>query len=86
MTVAVSATAGFDRALAAERRLAPIVRLVDALCALAGPENAMCSGCVWTGIVKPLVSPLVGWKRGYLEDGAKDPEPGESRWRAVNLA
>ncbi len=75
MTARVTDTAGFDRALAADRRLEPIVRLVDALCALAGPEHAMCAGCVWEGIVKPLVSPLVGWERGYIEDEAKDPEP-----------
>jgi hypothetical protein len=66
---------GFDRALAAERRLEPIVRLVDAFCALVGPEHAMCSGCIWDTILKPLVVPLVGWERGYIEDEAKDPEP-----------
>jgi hypothetical protein len=68
--------ASYDRALAAEPRLRPIVRIVDALCALVGPDHQMCSGCIWTGIVKPLVTPLVGWERGYAPDEAKDPEPG----------
>lgn len=75
VTRTVTAKAGFDRALAADRRLEPIVRLVDALCALVGPEDEMCAGCVWEGIVKPLVTPLVGWERGYIEEEAKDPDP-----------
>jgi hypothetical protein len=70
----------FDRALAADRRLRPIVRIVDALCALVGAEDEMCAGCIWTGIVKPLVTPLLGWGRGYAPTEATDPDPGESSW------
>jgi hypothetical protein len=65
-------TTGFQRALDAEPRLRPMVRLVDALCALVRPTDRMCSGCVWESIVKPLVVPLVGWGGGYMPEQATD--------------
>ena len=85
MTGTVGTEAGFGRAVAAERRLEPIVRLVDALCALVGPEHEMCAGCVWTAIVKPMCRPLVGWERGYHDEEAKDPDSGEPRWQTVDI-
>jgi hypothetical protein len=55
---------GYTRALDAEPRLQPIVAMVDALCALAGPDTRICSACAWEHIVKPLCMPLIGWERG----------------------
>lgn len=67
----------YERALAAEPRLAAIVTAVDALAELARPADVMCAGCVWDGIVKPLATPLIGWERGYPPAAAKDPSPGD---------
>jgi hypothetical protein len=40
-TYNAAAGSGYDRAQAAEPRLSPIVRIVDALCALVGPDHEM---------------------------------------------
>jgi hypothetical protein len=66
--------AAYERALQAEPDLAAVVRVVDALCALVRPSDLLCHGCVWETIVKPLVSPLVGWRRGYPPEVAADPD------------
>jgi hypothetical protein len=65
-------TTAFQRALDAEPQLRPVVRLVDALCALVRPTDRMCSGCVWESILKLLVEPWVGWERGYMPEQATD--------------
>jgi hypothetical protein len=77
---------GYDRALQAEPQLQPIVRLVDALIALRRPSDRLCVGCVWELIVKPMVSPLIGWGRGYPLEQAQDPEPNGSRRLRVTRA
>ena len=72
-TQSVTRAADYERAVAAERRLRPVVAIVDALVELVRPEDRMCSSCVWQKIVKPLIRPLVGWERGYPPEQAKDP-------------
>lgn len=62
----------FERAIAAEPRLRTVVTLVDALIELTRPDDTLCGSCVWEDIVKPLVSPLIGWERGYPPAVAKD--------------
>ena len=42
---------------------------------MVGPDHEMCAGCIWERMVKPLVSPLLGWERGHPVGEAKDPEP-----------
>jgi hypothetical protein len=66
----------YQRALAAEPQLQPVVRLVDALCALVRPTDRCCAGCVWELTLKPLVTPLVGWGRGKMPEQAIDDPPG----------
>jgi hypothetical protein len=65
----------YQRALAAEPRLRPVEALVDALCTLRRPTDRLCAGCVWEQIVKPLVSPYLGWGRAYAPRPARDPDP-----------
>ena len=74
---------GYERALAAEPSLRPIVAVVDALCAFVRPDDRMCAGCVWGRIVKPLTTPLIGWSRGYPPEDAPDVRP--DSWEPVNL-
>lgn len=64
MTATTTNTADMARALEAEPDLEALDRLVDALCALVRPDDRLCAGCTWEGIVKPLASALVGWERG----------------------
>jgi hypothetical protein len=43
--------------------------------------------CTWESIIKPLVSPLIGYGRGYPPKQAKDPEPpGERRLMATRAS
>ncbi len=74
-TEALQETTAYERALQAEPKLAAVVRVVDALCVLVRPTDRLCHGCVWETIVKPLVSPLIGWGRGYPSKPASDPDP-----------
>lgn len=67
----------YHRALAAEPMLRTIERMVDAFVALAPSrqsKKAMCYGCLWGGVLKPLVRPYVGWDRAYPRKQAKNPE------------
>lgn len=68
--------AAYDRALAAEPGLRAAVDVVDALTALVRPGDELCFGCVWETIVKPTVTPHVGWSRGHVPEQAADPDPG----------
>lgn len=36
-------------------------------------------------MIKPLISPLIGWGRGYPPKSAKDPRPEGVSWEIVNL-
>jgi hypothetical protein len=63
MTTTHAPSRSYDRALEAEPGLRALDALVDALCALVRPSDALCHGCVWERIVKPLALPLVGWAR-----------------------
>lgn len=68
----------FDRALAAEPRLRAVDRMVRLIAAQAPTRRSgkpQCAACVWTGILKPLVTPLVGWARGETRQ-ASDQPPG----------
>jgi hypothetical protein len=76
----------YDRAVQAEPQLRPIVRLVEALVDLRRPSDRLCAGCVWETIVKPLVSPLVGWGRGYPPEQAKDRDSWQPRRLRVTRA
>lgn len=65
----------YDRALAAEPALRAAVAVVDALSALRRPSDRLCANCAWEDIVKPIVTPLIGWERGYHPEPAADPRP-----------
>lgn len=65
-TATPPAADAYARTLDAEPALRAVDRLVDALCALVRPTDALCHACVWDEIVKPLVTPLVGWERGVV--------------------
>jgi hypothetical protein len=67
--------AAYERVLAAEPRLRKVVRVVDALIQFVRPTDEMCYGCLWTGMIKPLTSPWLGYGRGYVPESAKDPDP-----------
>lgn len=71
----------YKRALAAERRLVAVDQAVAALCEFVRPTDEMCYGCTWESIVKPLVTPLVGWGRGYPPKNAKDPQKPLTDWK-----
>jgi hypothetical protein len=76
----------YDKALAAERQLQPIARMVEAFAALApAPRSrkSMCAGCIWDLILKPLVRPILGWDRGYPPEQAPA-EPRDS-WQPMDL-
>lgn len=72
----MSTTDRYQRALAAEPNLRIAVSVVDALTALVRPDDRLCASCVWELILKPLVSPLIGWERGYPPLSAADPTSG----------
>lgn len=78
------AMAAYERALTAEPDLRAVVRAVDALLALVRPSDQLCHGCVWTTIVKPMCTPLIGSDRGHLPGQAADPDP-DGHLRAVDL-
>lgn len=65
-------TSDYQRALDAEPQLGTAVLAVNALCALAGPENSMCSGCAWELIIKPICLPYIGHCRGVPLTQATD--------------
>src|SRR5215204_6174174 len=69
--------ADYLRAIAVEPGLRAVVRAVDALISMTGPTDQLCSGCVWSEIIKPICTPLIGEGRGYPPEQAQDPgEPG----------
>ena len=78
--------ADYHRALNAEPRLQPAVALVDALTVLVRPSDRVCAGCVWTGILKPMVSRLIGYGRGYPPKVAPNPRFGPRRLVVVSMA
>lgn len=65
-------TTDFDRAVSLEPGLRAAVALVDTLCEFVQPDDQMCTGCVWETILKPLVSPLIGWSRGEKMKARED--------------
>lgn len=75
----------YARALDAEPQLAAIEALVNVLCATAPTDQPFCCGCIWETILKPLVTPLVGWDRGYPPEQAEDPDPGKRSWQPIDL-
>jgi hypothetical protein len=82
-------TAAFRRALDAEPQLQALDLMVNALVALAPTKASgrpMCHACIWEMILKPLVSPWVGWERGYLPDQAEEPRPEGEQLRGRSLA
>src|SRR5215211_115886 len=52
--------ADYLRAIAVEPGLRAVVRAVDALISMTGPTDQLCSGCVWSEIIKPICTPLIG--------------------------
>lgn len=66
----------FAKAMAADRQLRALDVMVRTLAALPRPGDTMCSGCVWSRILKPLALPLVGFERGTVPTNAEDPKPG----------
>jgi hypothetical protein len=66
-------TPAYDRALAAERRLRAIERMIQVTTMYLRRGDTFCSGCYWTDVLKPLLRPLVGWERGRVQEQAKDP-------------
>jgi hypothetical protein len=78
--------AAYERALKAEPRLKSVVRVVSALTEFVRPTDELCYGCTWETMIKPLISPLIGWGRGYPPKSAKDPRPEGVSWEIVNLA
>lgn len=64
-----------QRAFTAERELLAIDKLVHVLVTLAPTERsgkAMCVGCLWDSIIKPLTSSLLGYGRGHIPEQAQD--------------
>lgn len=76
----------YVRAVDAEPQLEAIEALVDLLCAIAPTDRPFCCGCIWETILKPLVSPLVGWERGYPPGQAADPDPDKRSWQPIDLS
>lgn len=78
----------YERVLEAEPQLRVAVRVVDALTALVRPDDELCHGCVWELILKKIVTPYVGWERGYPPEEAADPNPDGSSWlpQPIDLA
>jgi hypothetical protein len=75
----------YDRALRLEPALRAIELVVDALCELGRKRpEAMCNGCAWGLLIKPLVTPLLGWSRGYPTKQAK--APGAPPWTILTGA
>jgi hypothetical protein len=66
----------YGRALAYEPALQAAVAVINALSALRRPSDRLCADCVWEDILKPIVTPLIGWERGYHPEPAADPRPG----------
>lgn len=67
----------FDKALAAEPRLRAVDKMVRTLAANAPTgrsKRPMCAGCIWSGILKPLLKPLVGWER-HVQRQAPETRP-----------
>ncbi|MCQ4193865.1 hypothetical protein [Streptomyces parvulus] len=69
------AVTAYERALSAEPELRAAVAVVDALTALVRPTDRLCASCVWDAVLKPVVSPLIGWERGCVPETAPDPRP-----------
>lgn len=74
----------YTRALQAEPQLEPVVRVVDALCALVRADDTLCYACVWELILKPLVTPWLGIGRGHFPETAPDTPRGT--WAPIDLA
>lgn len=73
----------YTRALHAEPRLEPVVRVVDALVALVRPTDTLCYACTWETIISPLVYPWIGWARGDLPETA--PDTPRDTWAPIDL-
>lgn len=83
-TVTTDAEA-YRRAVDLEPRLLAVEAMVRALVALAPTDEPFCSGCLWSGVLKPLARPLVGWDRARPRLDAQPKRPGSS-WTPVDLA
>jgi hypothetical protein len=69
----------YERALAAEPRLRAVENMVRAQVLFIRPGDTFCHGCYWERVLKPLVTPLVGWGRGEPHEDAADPHPSGKR-------
>jgi hypothetical protein len=69
----------YKRAVEAEPRLRHVERMVKAQVLYIRPGDTFCHGCYWDAILKPLVTPLVGWGRGEPHEDAEDPHPSGKR-------
>ncbi|TAM55768.1 MAG: hypothetical protein EPN50_10565, partial [Chloroflexota bacterium] len=58
---------------AAEPRLEALELLVLTIAGHADRRRPLCYACAWSEAVKPLLTPLVGWQRGYVPEDAPDP-------------
>lgn len=66
----------FDKACLLDRHLAVVNHIVGILCELVRPEDTMCAGCIWDTVVKPLITPYVGFNRGLPLREAQPYKPG----------
>ena len=79
------AVTDYDRALQAEPQLQVLERMVATLCATAPTGEPFCVGCIWECVLKPLVTPLVGWDRGYPPEQSRDPDPAAPSFVIVSV-
>lgn len=77
-------THSYDDALKLEPRLTAVERMVDTVCLYVRPTDEFCHACYWESVLKPIVTDLVGWGRGYPPEQA-DPNP-RSSWAPIDLA
>lgn len=79
----------YRRTLIAEPRLRTIEVMVESFVQLAPTGEsgkAMCVGCIWESILKPLITPLVGWGRALPRKIDREAESwlsGAAAWDAV---
>lgn len=65
----------YRRALEAEPDLQALEAAVYVIAQTARPDEPFCPGCLWEEILKPLVTPIVGWERGAPRQQARDAAP-----------
>ena len=75
---------GYERAAAAEPMIRALDRMVDLAVKYLRRGDSFCSGCYWELVLKPLLTPMVGWQRGVV-DIAEDPDPDAPRFRMLSL-